>query len=65
MNSALVRPGAAVYSPVIALHGDSMPIRANERLAWFTGAFVPDSQGRIPFRDSSWVYVDGMEARAF
>ena len=36
-----------------------MPERANERLAWFNGAFVPEREVRIPFRDSSWVYGDG------
>ena len=36
-----------------------MPIRANERVAWFNGEFMPESQVRIPFRDSSWVYGDG------
>jgi branched-chain amino acid aminotransferase len=32
---------------------------ANERVAWFNGEFMPESQVRIPFRDSSWVYGDG------
>jgi branched-chain amino acid aminotransferase len=36
-----------------------MPPRANERVAWFNGEFMPESQVRIPFRDSSWVYGDG------
>ena len=36
-----------------------MSVRANERVAWFNGAFVPESEVRIPFRDSSWVYGDG------
>jgi branched-chain amino acid aminotransferase len=36
-----------------------MHARANERLAWFNGAFMPESQVRLPFRDSSWVYGDG------
>ena len=36
-----------------------MAERANERVAWFNGAFVPESEVRIPFRDSSWVYGDG------
>jgi branched-chain amino acid aminotransferase len=36
-----------------------MATRANERLAWFNGAFMPEAQVRIPFRDSSWVYGDG------
>ena len=36
-----------------------MSVRANERVAWFNGEFVPESEVRIPFRDSSWVYGDG------
>lgn len=36
-----------------------MSVRANERLAWFNGAFMPEREVRIPFRDSSWVYGDG------
>ncbi|HJU31295.1 MAG TPA: aminotransferase class IV [Hyphomicrobiaceae bacterium] len=36
-----------------------MPKRANERVAWFNGEFMPESQVRIPFRDMSWVYGDG------
>ncbi len=33
--------------------------RKNERVAWFNGKFMPESEVRIPFRDSSWVYGDG------
>src|SRR5919112_4340849 len=36
-----------------------MSARANERVAWFNGAFMPEQEVRIPFRDSSWVYGDG------
>ena len=36
-----------------------MTVRANERIAWFNGQFMPESEVRIPFRDSSWVYGDG------
>jgi branched-chain amino acid aminotransferase len=36
-----------------------MTVRANERIAWFNGRFMPESEVRIPFRDSSWVYGDG------
>ena len=36
-----------------------MTVRTNERIAWFNGQFMPESQVRIPFRDSSWVYGDG------
>ncbi len=34
-------------------------MRTNERVAWFNGAFLPEREVRIPFRDSSWVYGDG------
>ena len=37
----------------------SMSLRANERVAWFNGEFMPEREVRIPFRDSSWVYGDG------
>jgi branched-chain amino acid aminotransferase len=36
-----------------------MTLRANERVAWFNGEFMPEREVRIPFRDSSWVYGDG------
>ena len=36
-----------------------MSVRANERVAWFNGEFMPENQVRIPFRDSSWIYGDG------
>src|SRR5262249_5913100 len=36
-----------------------MRTRSNERVAWFNGSFIPESEVRIPFRDSSWVYGDG------
>jgi branched-chain amino acid aminotransferase len=36
-----------------------MTLRANERVAWFNGEFVPEREVRLPFRDSSWVYGDG------
>jgi len=36
-----------------------MAKRANERVAWFNGSFVPESEVKIPFRDSSWLYGDG------
>jgi len=36
-----------------------MSARANERVAWFNGEFMPEREVRIPFRDSSWVYGDG------
>jgi len=33
--------------------------RANERIAWFNGKFVLESQVLVPFRDRSWVFGDG------
>ena len=33
--------------------------RSNERLAWFNGAWVPEREVMIPFRDRSWLYGDG------
>lgn len=36
-----------------------MTLRANERVAWFNGEFLPEREVRIPFRDTSWVYGDG------
>ncbi len=36
-----------------------MSARANERVAWFNGEFMPEREVRIPFRDRSWVYGDG------
>ena len=43
------------------LHGGRhhMAERANERVAWFNGEFMPEREVRIPFRDTSWVYGDG------
>jgi branched-chain amino acid aminotransferase len=32
---------------------------ANQRIAWFNGKYVPESQVLIPFRDRSWKYGDG------
>ena len=36
-----------------------MEKRANERVAWFNGEFMQESEVKIPFRDSSWLYGDG------
>ena len=33
--------------------------RANERVCYFNGKYVPESEVRVPFRDTSWVYGDG------
>ena len=37
-----------------------MAERSNERIAWFNGRFVPESQVLIPFRDRSWIFGDGV-----
>ncbi len=36
-----------------------MSVRANERVAWFNGEFLPEREVRVPFRDLSFVYGDG------
>ena len=36
-----------------------MTARANERIAYFNGSYVPESEVRVPFRDRSWVFGDG------
>ena len=36
-----------------------MTALTNERVAWFNGRIVPESQVLIPFRDRSWRYGDG------
>ena len=33
---------------------------SNERVAWFNGKIVPESEVVVPFRDSSWTYGDGV-----
>ena len=32
---------------------------SNQRIAWFNGKFMPESEVMIPFRDRSWKYGDG------
>ena len=32
---------------------------SNERIAYFNGSYVPESEVRVPFRDRSWLYGDG------
>jgi branched-chain amino acid aminotransferase len=32
---------------------------SNERIAYFNGKYVPESEVRVPFRDRSWVFGDG------
>jgi branched-chain amino acid aminotransferase len=36
-----------------------MQTRANERIAYFNGDYVPESQVLVPFRDRSWIFGDG------
>ena len=36
-----------------------MPERANQRIAYFNGTYVPESEVRVPFRDRSFLYGDG------
>jgi branched-chain amino acid aminotransferase len=37
-----------------------MTALANERIAYFNGEYLPESQVRVPFRDRSWIYGDGV-----
>jgi branched-chain amino acid aminotransferase len=32
---------------------------SNERIAYFNGEYLPESEVRVPFRDRSWLYGDG------
>ena len=34
-----------------------MPIRANERVAWFNGAFMPESEAKVSGLDSGFNMV--------
>ncbi len=36
-----------------------MPERANQRIAYFNGHYVPEVEVRVPFRDRSFIYGDG------
>ncbi|MDF1586630.1 aminotransferase class IV [Marinimicrococcus flavescens] len=36
-----------------------MSARSNERIAYFNGRFVPESEVLVPFRDRSFIYGDG------
>ena len=36
-----------------------MTALANERIAYFNGDYVPESEVRVPFRDRSWIFGDG------
>ncbi len=36
-----------------------MSLRANERIAYHNGEYVPESQVLVPFRDRSWIFGDG------
>lgn len=36
-----------------------MTERANQRIAYFNGKFVPEEEVRVPFRDRSFLYGDG------
>ncbi len=33
--------------------------RANQRIAFFNGQYVPESEVKVPFRDRSFLYGDG------
>ena len=36
-----------------------MPDRANQRIAYFNGRYVPEADVRVPYRDRSFLYGDG------
>lgn len=36
-----------------------MPERANQRVAYFNGRYVPETEVRVPYRDRSFIYGDG------
>jgi branched-chain amino acid aminotransferase len=36
-----------------------MQTRSNERIAYFNGNYVPESQVLVPFRDRTWIFGDG------
>ncbi len=36
-----------------------MTDRANERVVWFNGEFIPESQALVPYRDRSFIFGDG------
>jgi branched-chain amino acid aminotransferase len=38
---------------------DPQPARANARIAYFNGRYVPEQEVRVPFRDRSWLFGDG------
>jgi len=38
---------------------DAMTVLSNERIAYFNGKYVPESEVRVPFRDRSWIFGDG------
>ena len=46
-------------NPHRRLEPDAMSSLANERIAYFNGRYVPESEVRVPFRDRSWLYGDG------
>ena len=39
------------FQPISGRREDEMSARANERVAWFNGEFMPEQEVRIPFRD--------------
>jgi len=38
---------------------DSSNARANERIVYFNGEFIPESQALVPYRDRSFIFGDG------
>jgi branched-chain amino acid aminotransferase len=54
-------PRATRYAKVgePSLEPDAMSTLSNERIAYFNGKYVPESEVLVPFRDRSWVFGDG------
>jgi branched-chain amino acid aminotransferase len=42
------------------IEGTRVMALSNERVAYFNGKIVPESEVVVPFRDSSWTYGDGV-----
>ena len=53
---------AACVGPMLGtrqVREPAMPELSNERLVYFNGRYVPESQAVVPFRDRSFLYGDG------
>jgi branched-chain amino acid aminotransferase len=55
IGSRPIRPAARTSRP----EGHLVPGLSNERIAYFNGRYVPESEVKVPFRDRSFLYGDG------